>query len=62
MAITMSHEDIVAEYQRRLTVVTHENVMLGLALQQAQQRIAALGNAQQPDPCAVPPLPEAAEV
>jgi hypothetical protein len=39
-ALTISHEDIVAEYQRRLTALTHENIMLGIALQQARQGLA----------------------
>lgn len=37
--ITVSHDEIVADYQRRLAALTHENVMLGLVLQQTRERL-----------------------
>lgn len=47
--ITISHDAVVADYQRRLAALTHENVTLGLMLEQAMQQLAA-ANESVPSP------------
>lgn len=51
-ALTISHEAVVAAYQDRLAAVTHENVQLGIIVQQQAQQLAAL---REPGPPPMPP-------